>query len=198
VLTGVRHEKTETEGLGPLVNPSAVWQRNPDGTYVRNAAGQRIRRPEAGATNSMDQLRLTHTERGYRADRSYDGYYPSLHLSYNFSDEVIGRAAYARTYGRPNLNSIIPTATVDEADLEGDELGDPSVIQGNITVRNTGLRPWTADNYDLSVEYYTKNGGLFSGGMFLKEIHYRPTGIRENRRKKVVRLHGFDLLQSRV
>ncbi len=170
VLTGVRYEKTETEGLGALVNPTAVWARNPDGSFVRNAAGQRVRRPEAGATNSMEQLRLTHSERGFQANRSYDGYYPSLHLNYNLADSLIARAAYAKTYGRPNLNSIIPTATVDEADLEGDELGDPSIVQGNITVRNTGLLPWSADNYDLSLEYYSRNGGVFSAGIFLKEI----------------------------
>jgi iron complex outermembrane receptor protein len=76
VLTGVRYEKTETEGLGALVNPSAVWARNADGSFVRNAAGQRVRRPEAGAANSMEQLRLTHTERGFRAERTYDGYLP--------------------------------------------------------------------------------------------------------------------------
>jgi TonB-dependent receptor len=118
----------------------------------------------------MEQLRLTHQERKYRADRSYDGYYPSLHLNYNFAENLIGRAAYARTYGRPNLNNIIPTATVDEADLDDDQVGNPAVVQGNITVTNTGLRPWTAHNYDLSLEYYTKSGGVLSGGLFLKDI----------------------------
>ena len=170
VLTGVRYEKTETEGLGALVDTSAVWARNANGTFVRNAAGQRVRRTDAGAVGSMEQLWLTHQERKYRADRSYDGYYPSLHLNYNFADNLIGRAAYAQTYGRPNLNNIIPTAQVDEADLDGDQLGNPSVVQGNITVTNTGLRPWSAHNYDLSLEYYTKTGGVLSGGVFLKDI----------------------------
>ena len=36
--------------------------------------------------------------------------------------------------------------------------------------RNTGLRPWKGDNYDLSLEYYTANGGLISGGVFMKEV----------------------------
>jgi iron complex outermembrane recepter protein len=166
----VRYEKTETEGLGALVDLGAVWARNPNGTFVRNAAGQRVRRVEAGAVNSMEQLRLTHQERQFRSERSYDGYYPSLHLNYNFADNLVGRAAWAKTYGRPNLNNIIPTAQVDEADLDQTQLGDPSVVQGNITVTNTGLKPWSADNYDLSLEYYTKGGGLFSAGVFLKEI----------------------------
>ncbi len=170
VLTGVRYEKTATEGLGPLVDNAAVWQRNSDGSFVRNAADARVRRPEAGAANSMEQLNLTHIERGYKASRSYDGYYPSLHLNYDLTENFVARAAYARTYGRPNLNDVIPTTTVDEADLEADEIGDPSIIQGNINVRNTGLKPWTADNYDLSLEYYTRKGGLFSVGFFMKDI----------------------------
>ena len=44
------------------------------------------------------------------------------------------------------------------------------LLQGNINVRNTGLRPWTADNYDLSLEYYTSKGGLYSVGVFMKNI----------------------------
>ncbi len=170
VLTGVRYEKTETEGLGALVDLSAVWARNADGTFVRNAAGQRVRRADAGALGSMEQLRLTTQERQYRAARGYDGYYPSLHVNYNLAENLIGRAAWAQTYGRPNLNNIIPTAQVDEADLDEEQIGDPSVVQGNITVTNTGLRPWSADNYDLSLEYYTKGGGIFSAGVFLKDI----------------------------
>jgi iron complex outermembrane recepter protein len=37
-------------------------------------------------------------------------------------------------------------------------------------VTNPDLKPWTADNYDLSLEYYTPKGGLFSAGVFQKEI----------------------------
>jgi len=47
---------------------------------------------------------------------------------------------------------------------------DPSVVRGTLTVRNAALRPWTADNYDLSLEYYTTGGGVFSAGVFLKQI----------------------------
>ncbi len=44
------------------------------------------------------------------------------------------------------------------------------MIRGTIDVRNSGLRPWTADNYDLSLEYYTAQGGMFTAGVFTKEI----------------------------
>jgi iron complex outermembrane recepter protein len=170
VLTGVRFEKTTTEGMGPLNDPSAAFVRNADGTFARNAAGQRIRKPEAGAAGSMENLLITLKERGYRAERSYDGYYPSIHFTYNVQENFLARAAYARTYGRPDLVEIIPNTVVNEFDLDEGDLADPEAVRGTLTVRNTGLRPWTADNFDLSLEYYTESGGVFSAGVFLKEI----------------------------
>lgn len=168
LLGGVRYEKTETEGIGPLVDPAAVWVRNANGSFARTATGARIRKLEAGAAGSLEQLALTHKERGYRAARSYDGFYPSLHVTFNATDNFLARFAYAKTYGRPNFSEIIPNSTIDEADvdLESNPLANP----GRINIRNTGLKPWSADNYDLSLEYYTDAGGLFSIGGFRKDL----------------------------
>ncbi len=169
VLTGVRFEQTDAQGEGVLYDPSAVWLRNPDGSFAHAANGARIRRPEAGAAGSMEELRLTRTDRGFRADRTYHGYYPSLHLTYHLKENFLLRAAYAKTYGRPDFTNLIPNSTIDETDFE-DNVPDPDQIPGRITIRNTGLKPWVADNYDLSLEYYTAQGGLFSAGVFRKEI----------------------------
>jgi len=168
VLGGVRYEETTDLGQGPVFEPANVWQRTASGAFVRNAAGQRVRRPEAGAVGSMEELRLIRLERANRAERSYDGYYPSLHFTYNATANLLFRAAYAKTYGRPDFTNIVPNATINEADL--DENADPTAIRGNITVRNTGLKPWTAHNYDLSAEYYTDSGGMFTAGAFRKDI----------------------------
>jgi iron complex outermembrane recepter protein len=170
VLTGVRFERTDVKGQGLLFDPAAAFLRNADGTFARNAQGVRIRKPEAGAAGSLAELSLIRRERAFAAERSYDDYYPSLHLTYEVRENFLGRLAYARTYGRPDFSEIIPNANFDEADLDGDEVDDPAVTRGNITIRNTGLLPWTADNYDLSFEYYTRQGGMFSAGVFLKEI----------------------------
>jgi TonB-dependent receptor len=168
LLTGVRYEKTTDDGRGPIVDSTAVFVRNANGTFAHDAAGRQIRKPEAGAAGSLEEARLIYVERGYQAKRAYDGYYPSLHLTGNITENFIVRAAYAKTYGRPNFSSIIPSTTTRENDLGPDP--DPSLVKGTITVSNTGLRPWSADNYDLSLEYYTDAGGLFSAGVFQKKI----------------------------
>jgi TonB-dependent receptor len=178
VLGGVRYEKTEDEGKGPLFDPNAVFVRNADGTFARNAAGVRIRKSEAGAVGSMEELGLVRRERAFEASPSYDGFYPSLHFTFNVRENLLARAAYAKTYGRPNFTDILPNATVNEADLDGD-VSDPTQIPGVITVRNTGLKPWSAHNFDLSLEYYTQQGGVYSAGAFLKEISdFFGDGIR--------------------
>ena len=179
VVTGARFEKTEDAGEGPLVDLAAVFVRNPNGTFARNAAGQRIRRPEAGVAGSMEELLLTRQDRGYKAARSYDGVYPSLHFNFEASENFLARAAYAKTYGRPDLVDVIPNAQFAEGDLDEDDLNNPAILRGTITVRNTALKPWTADNYDLSFEYYTNDGGIFSAGLFLKEIkNFFGTSVR--------------------
>ena len=169
VLTGVRYEKTDANGQGVRYDPNAAFVRGPDGNFTHTAAGVKIRKPEAGAAGSLQELAVTRQERGFKASNSYDGYYPSVHLTYQIRENLLARAAYAKTYGRPDFVNIVPNATIDETDFN-DNIPDPGGIPGRITSRNTGLRPWTADNFDLSLEYYTEQGGLLSAGVFRKDI----------------------------
>lgn len=166
VLTGVRREETMVEAFGPLIDPTAVWVRTADGSYARSANGARIRKSEAGAVGSLEELLLVRLERGFRGSRNYTGYYPSAHATYTIGQNLIARASFAETYGRPNFNEIIPNTVINELDANN----DPNLLDGRITVRNPGLRPWAAKNYDLSLEYYTPQGGLFSVGVFRKNV----------------------------
>jgi iron complex outermembrane recepter protein len=141
--------------------------RDPDGSFA-HVGTARVRKAEAGAVGSIEELRLTRKERANLGNRAYDGYYPSLHLTYNATQNFLIRAAYAKTYGRPDFVNIVPNATITENDVEFST--DPNALPGTIAIRNTGLQPWKADNYDLSAEYYTENGGLFTAGVFRKDI----------------------------
>ncbi|MEQ1732018.1 MAG: TonB-dependent receptor, partial [Vicinamibacterales bacterium] len=176
-VTGVRYEKTRDRGEGVLVDPDIVWQRNANGTFVDSnltlAGVQRVLRTDIGAlnangtANSVQAVQAIRQERGYKADRSYDDYYPSLNVTYNLTDNLIVRLGYAKTMGRPDYVNIIPLTTID--DNENFDF-DPTVSPGSLTIRNTGLKPWSADNYDLSLEYYFGKGGLITAGVFQKSI----------------------------
>jgi TonB-dependent receptor len=170
LLGGVRHEATDGSGDGPIYDPGAAFVRNANGTFALDSRGQRIRKAEAGAAGSLEEVRLTRRERGNHASGGYDGFYPSLHLTFNATENSVIRLAYARTYGRPNFSELIPNVVINERDLSTEDLANPGIVPGTLTVRNPDLKPWQADNYDLSLEHYTREGGVFSVGAFQKDI----------------------------
>ncbi len=142
VTTGVRYEDTEDEGLGAYT-------------------------PTRGAT--LADVQQNWRERGLSVSKSYDGLYPSLHVNYNITDNLIARFAYAYTLGRPDFSNILPLVRVNNSENDFDD-GLGTIAPRTIIYNNTGLNPWEADNYDLSLEYYFANGGVASAGLFRKDL----------------------------
>jgi TonB-dependent receptor len=158
VVTGVRFEETSDAGWGPLQDPTAQYQKDARGALVRNAAGA----PILITTDTLQRAQLRYQRRGTHVERTYRDFYPSLNASYSLRQDLVLRAAYAETIGRPDLNFILPGITIT----------DVTATPGNrlITVVNTGLTPWTSSNYDLSLESYSIKGAIASVGAFKKQI----------------------------
>ncbi len=157
IATGVRFEKTKDDGRGPLNDPSALFVKNANGNFVLDAAGKRT----LVTTDTLEQDKLQYKMLGAAAKRSYSDFYPSLNASYALNDRVLLRAGYAKTLSRPNLSFIIPGVTFSPVDA------DPQTI----SVVNSGLKPWTANNYDLTLETYLAKGGSGSVSVFRKDIN---------------------------
>lgn len=156
VIAGVRYEKTEDKGLGPLDDIGATYQRDANGDIVRDGSGQPVR-----ITNDpLELARLQYTRRGTSNNRSYDGFYPSLNGSFQLRENLALRFAYARTIARPPIREITPGIT----------LSNPTSTSGTITQNNTGLRPWVSDSYDLSLEAYDFKGATITLGTFQKDL----------------------------
>ena len=177
LVTGVRLEKTEVEGWGPLSDVFAIYQRNASGAFVRDAAGQRI----LITTDALARAKLQFKERGAHAENDYSGYYPSLNATYNLSENLLLRVAYARTIGRPNVSFIVPGTTIS----------DPEATIPTITVNNTALKPWTANSYDVSLESYFLKGGFGSIGVFQKNIKDFFGSVRTRATPELLELHGL-------
>lgn len=91
-----------------------------------------------------------------RSGDSYGFWLPGIHLRHEFIPNLVIRESYNRSYGRPRLSELTAGRFVN--------------IEGNITDGNSQLKPAVSDNYDAQVEYYTSNGGLYSFGVFYKNI----------------------------
>lgn len=90
-------------------------------------------------------------------DGAYSNTMPSLHLTYAIQPRLLARASYSTGIARPQFSNLIPTETVNDT-------------ARTVTTSNPGLKPQTADNWDLSLEYYMKQVGLVSVGVFQKDL----------------------------
>lgn len=89
--------------------------------------------------------------------QDYTDILPSLNVKYDFTDNIIGRAAYYGAVVRPAFGDMAPNALLNE-DRDEIELGNPN------------LEAYGADNFDLSFEYYPTNLSVISVGVFYKDI----------------------------
>ncbi|MBI5769911.1 MAG: TonB-dependent receptor [Verrucomicrobia bacterium] len=137
-VTGVRYEKTEDEAQGPTNNLNAA----------------------KGITDPVAAAAARYGIRKLVTNRNYDGFYPSLDLSFNVTPELVARAAVTRSIGRPDMNLIIPSLSVP----------DTTATSGTISVNNAGLEPTQTKAYDLALEYYFSKTGVFSVGAFRKDF----------------------------
>ncbi len=138
---GVRFERTEDEGNGPLIDPARIYQRNAAGQIVRDAAGRPV---VVSPLATLAGSQLAYIQRGTTTENSYDHFFPSVNGSYKIRANLIARASYGRSFNRPDFNNILPSIN----------LPDPESTARTITATNPGLKPWFADSYGLSLEYY--------------------------------------------
>lgn len=92
---------------------------------------------------------------------SYKYWLPSMDLGWEVTDQVVLRASYGHSIGRPQWNHIQGGQTIDSfAAYEG----------GTGAQGNPGLKPLEARNFDLSMEWYYGDASYVSVGWFRKNI----------------------------
>ena len=134
------------------------WERTDDTGYglkIDQTAGLDLADP-------LERAKAQNIKRGARASVAYDDFYPSAATTFEITENLLFRFGYSRTLGRPNIDNLIPRITESDTDVNG--------YDGTLNVRNPSLKPWTADNFDVSLEYYFSNGGVASVGAFRKFI----------------------------
>jgi iron complex outermembrane recepter protein len=122
---------------------------------------------------SLLHTRTVYARKGATNVGENDNYFPSLHFTYNFAENVILKGGYAKTQGRLNFNdTLIPNNTITSEPVT---LEDGSIAAGRIVTQNPSLEPWTANNYEARIEYYNNTGGLIALGGFTKRVrNFQP------------------------
>jgi len=96
--------------------------------------------------------------------KDYTNWMPGVQMTWAIKENLLMRAAWTNTIGRPSYEQNVPFRIFEL------EEGDPGEFEGEIEAGNSDLDPLESANYDLTLEWYTENGGLLSAGVFLKDI----------------------------
>ena len=95
---------------------------------------------------------------------SYTHWLPSLHLRMALREDLLLRAAWTNTVGRPSYEVNVPFRI-----FEIDE-DDPGIFEGEAETGNADLEPLESMNFDLALEWYMESGGILAAGVFYKDI----------------------------
>jgi iron complex outermembrane recepter protein len=153
---GVRFQNYEVTSESGKVDTLGRYLHDEGGDLVLNpATGQ----PVVLAGSALETSERTNIERGIDRKTTVRGYYPSLNVAYRISENLYLRANVAKSINYPELSQIVAAETIS----------DFTANPRRLTV-NKPLEPWTANNYDIDIEYYTQNGGAVTLAFFRKDI----------------------------
>jgi len=96
--------------------------------------------------------------------KDYSNWLPGLQVRYALAKDLLVRAAWTNTIGRPSYEQTVPFRIFE---IEED---DPDVFEGAITAGNPDLDPLESTNLDIAVEWYLQPAGIVSAGLFYKDI----------------------------
>lgn len=136
-LAGVRVERTVVDTAANI--PARVL----------STAAQRAADPQVAARADYDRWR---TRSG-----DYTNWFPGVYLTYNATRNLVARASWSNTIGRPGLGSLLPVETIN---------ANAQTVQ----ISNPALRPQYSENIDLALAFYFEPVGLLSAGFFRKDI----------------------------
>jgi TonB-dependent receptor len=94
-------------------------------------------------------------------EASYDHTLPSINFNIEVTEDIILRAAFSETIGRPQYTSMIGGTNLNAGARVGGGTGSTG---------NAGLLPLESKNFDLSAEWYYEEGSYVSLGYFTKDV----------------------------
>ena len=141
--------------------------RVPNSGLTGNVGFRMVSTKQTSSGYSPDLSNITFNQQGAQTlipnvtpvsvGQSYNNFLPNLNLTYTFAPDLLLRFAAAKTMTRSDLSQLAPNTTVN-ANVKSISEGNPN------------LTPYTATQFDLSLEWYLNKGGLLSTAVFYKDV----------------------------
>lgn len=156
---GLRGEQTNVEAEGPLTDTTRNYQRDASGRVILANGSPVLIIP---ASDALGVSRRTFIDRGQKTNKEYLRLFPSLNASYTVRENLIARAAFYQSIGRPDFNQYAGGLTLPDTER-------PPAQTNRIAVNNAGIKAWTARTFKLRFEYYLQPVGQFAVSAFRRD-----------------------------
>jgi len=114
-----------------------------------------------------EETELTTEVTPVSGSKSYTNWLPGIQSRFAVQDNLILRAAWTNTIGRPpSFETNAPFRIFETTETEDGS----NVFEGSVETGNPDLDPLESANFDLAIEWYTESGGVLSAGLFYKDI----------------------------
>ena len=162
---GLRLEQTNIKAQGPLTDPTLNFSRDSSGRVIDGNPELAGVQPVliVPTADALGVSRLTYLDRGYRAEKEYLRYFPNINASYNVRENLIARASWYTSIGRPNFDQYSGGLTLPNTET-------PPDTSNRIQVNNVGIKPWSARTTKVRLEYYFERVGQLSIGAFRRDF----------------------------
>jgi len=177
---GVRFVKTDVEAVGGITFP--VW--TPPAPPTPPAPGQPTRTDILSLVSADDIAFMNGGTFGQTGGAKHNDVLPSLNVRFGLTDETFFRFAVSRALARPDMGLYKNFVAVARANpgcgdgtvtysVPGDCLSNPVAYTPHYTASagNPSLGSTTADQLDLTYEWYFSNTGSFSAALFYKKFN---------------------------
>ncbi len=159
LVGGVRAEQTDVEAQGRLLDATRNFRRDATGKVLLAPNGA----PLPIASDPLEAAKLTNLDRGLRAEKEYLRWFPSLNASFNVTENLIARAGYYWSVGRPDFGQYGGSVTLPNTE-------NPPGPANQIAVNNAGIKAWSARTTKVALEYYFEPVGLVSVTAFQRDF----------------------------
>jgi len=111
---------------------------------------------------------ITYTSQGlFAQENSYNDVLPDLNLTYRLTDDLLARFAAAQVMQRPDMNLLAQSSSPNAASAPPPP---PAQWTGILSEGNPNLKPYRADQFDLSLEWYFGPRSLLAADVFAKRV----------------------------
>ncbi|WP_459542203.1 TonB-dependent receptor [Cellvibrio mixtus] len=143
----------------------------------RGQSGYYLSDEQSGFANNASQFQS--------ASSTYDAVLPSLNLAVSFTDELIGRFAFAKAIAMPDMENVRNTSTISNTTTtnqiriipptpplleQSSQIIAATVNEWTGTAGNPYLQPMESDQIDVSLEWYFAKDGSLTVTAFRKEL----------------------------